>query len=392
VIEFDDVGVDFGGVTVLDDVELFVDGGEFLALVGPNGAGKTTLLRTCNGLLSPDRGDVYVGGRPVAECSAREIGQLVATVPQETTVAFEFPVADIVEMGRTPHRSRFEPADDADRAAVDDALERTDTVRFAERSVEELSGGERQRVMVARALAQDAPILLLDEPTASLDINHQVRMLALARALADDGRTVVAAIHDLELAARFCDRMALLSDGALLAEGSPETVLTSGRLEAAFDVRTAIATNPVTGTPAVTPLSDEPPGDTHVHVLGAGERAARTIGRLVDTGVSVTAGVLPEGDVAAITARGLARDVVTAPAFEPIPDDRVAAVESHVASADATVVAGSLDGPNERFVQMSSPVFALEEVPDPPIGVHAVGERDLLDRVGSMMAEPTPPQ
>lgn len=392
MIEFDDVGVDFGGVTVLDDVELFVDGGEFLALVGPNGAGKTTLLRTCNGLLSPDRGDVYVGGRPVAECSAREIGQLVATVPQETTVAFEFPVADIVEMGRTPHRSRFEPADDADRAAVDDALERTDTVRFAERSVEELSGGERQRVMVARALAQDAPILLLDEPTASLDINHQVRMLALARALADDGRTVVAAIHDLELAARFCDRMALLSDGALLAEGSPETVLTSGRLEAAFDVRTAIATNPVTGTPAVTPLSDEPPGDTHVHVLGAGERAARTIGRLVDTGVSVTAGVLPEGDVAAITARGLARDVVTAPAFEPIPDDRVAAVESHVASADATVVAGSLDGPNERFVQMSSPVFALEEVPDPPIEVHAVGERDLLDRVGSMMAEPTPPQ
>ncbi|MDR9430345.1 MAG: heme ABC transporter ATP-binding protein [Natronomonas sp.] len=392
MIEFDDVGVDFGGVTVLDDVELFVDGGEFLALVGPNGAGKTTLLRTCNGLLSPDRGDVYVGGRPVAECSAREIGQLVATVPQETTVAFEFPVADIVEMGRTPHRSRFEPADDADRAAVDDALERTDTVRFAERSVEELSGGERQRVMVARALAQDAPILLLDEPTASLDINHQVRMLALARALADDGRTVVAAIHDLELAARFCDRMALLSDGALLAEGSPETVLTSGRLEAAFDVRTAIATNPVTGTPAVTPLSDEPPGDTHVHVLGAGERAARTIGRLVDTGVSVTAGVLPEGDVAAITARGLARDVVTAPAFEPIPDDRVAAVESHVASADATVVAGSLDGPNERFVQMSSPVFALEEVPDPPIEFHAVGERDLLDRVGSMMAEPTPPQ
>lgn len=392
MIEFDDVGVDFGGVTVLDDVELSVDGGEFLALVGPNGAGKTTLLRTCNGLLSPDRGDVYVRGRPVSDCSAREIGQLVATVPQETTVAFEFPVADIVEMGRTPHRSRFEPADDADRAAVDDALERTDTVRFAERSVDELSGGERQRVMVARALAQDAPVLLLDEPTASLDINHQVRTLALARALADDGRTVVAAIHDLELAARFCDRMALLSDGALLAEGSPETVLTSGRLEAAFDVRTAVATNPVTGTPAVTPLSDEPPGDTHVHVLGAGERAARTIGRLVDAGVSVTVGVLPEGDVAAITARGLARDVVTAPAFEPIADDRLAAVESHVASADAIVVAGSLDGPNERFVQTSSPVFALEDVSDSPIGVRVIAERDLLDRVGSMATEPTPPQ
>ncbi|MFO7926599.1 MAG: heme ABC transporter ATP-binding protein [Halobacteriota archaeon] len=392
MIEFDGVGVDFGDVTVLDDVDLPVGSGEFLALVGPNGAGKTTLLGTCNGLLLPDRGVVRVDDRNVADCSAREIGRLVATVSQETSVAFEFDVADIVAMGRTPHRSRFEPADDADRAAVEAALEQTDTARFADRSIEELSGGERQRVIVARALAQETPVLLLDEPTASLDINHQIRTLSLARTLANDGRTVVAAIHDLELAARFCDRIALLSDGTILAEGSPETVLTSERLESAFGVRTAVSTNPITGTHAVTPLSDEPPNGMCVHVLGSGESAARTIGRLVDAGISVTVGVLPEGDVAAVTARGLAREVVTAPAFEPISADRLATAESLVTAADATIVAGPIDGSNERLARTSEPLFVLEGVSNPPAEAHVIAEHDFHQRIELLSPDPTPPQ
>jgi iron complex transport system ATP-binding protein len=299
VLELDGVTVRYGDRTVLDDVSLRVRRGEFLALVGPNGAGKTTLLRTVNGLVTPDAGAVRVAGTDTGALSVRRLARRVATVPQETSVGFDFPVRDLVAMGRTAHRSRFSRTAESDRAAVRRALDRTDTAAFADRAVGSLSGGERQRVVLARALAQSAPLLLLDEPTASLDINHQVRVLGLVRDLvgaatrdpaggngADSGRgrtgageegsgetsadpehgrrTAVAAIHDLDLAARFCDRVALLADGQVQAVGPPHEVLDEDRLAAAYGVATAVRENAVTGTPTVTAL---------------GERAERRAGR-----------------------------------------------------------------------------------------------------------------
>jgi iron complex transport system ATP-binding protein len=376
VISLDDVGISFGTTTVLDGVSLEVPEGQFLALVGPNGAGKTTLLRTINGLLTPDGGRVTVDGDDVTNLSTKEVGRRVATVPQETSVAFEFDVEDVVAMGRTPHRSRFAPADTADHEAVEAALERTDTTRFADRSVDDLSGGERQRVLLARALAQETPVLLLDEPTANLDINHQVRTLSLARELADEGKTVVAAIHDLELAARFCDAMALLADGDIVAVGPPEAVLSAERLETAFGVRTAVATNPVTGTRSVTPLSDAPPGDRRVHVIGGGERTARVVGRLVDSGIDVTVGILPEGDAAVATARSVAGDVVTAPPFESVPEDRADAARDLVAAADVTVLAAPVDGSNATLARTADPLVALPGT-DPPDHARFIDEQDL---------------
>ena len=380
MITLEDVAVELGGVPVLEDVSLSVEAGQFLALVGPNGAGKTTLLRTCNGVLSPDAGTVRVDGRAVPSLSARELGRRVATVPQETALPFEFDVEDVVAMGRTPHRSRFRTADDDDREAVRAALERTRTADLADRPVTELSGGQRQRVVLARALAQATPALLLDEPTASLDVNHQVRTLSMARDLAEDGRAVVAAIHDLELAARFCDRVALLSEGRLLATGTPEEVLTAGRVESAFDVRAAASTNPATGTRTVTPLSNASPDGPRVHVVGSGERTARVVGRLAENGVEVTAGVLPAGDVAAATAETLAREVVTAPPFEAVPADRRRAAAELLAAADAAVVAGPLAGPNESLLEGFRPLFALEDTDHAP-GATPVPEADLLEAV-----------
>lgn len=242
---------------VLDSVSFTVPAGSFTALVGPNGAGKTTLLRTVNGTITPDSGTVTVAGRDVASLSSRELAKRVATVPQDGHIGFDFSVRDIVAMGRTPHRSRLHRQREADEAAIQSALERTRITELAERPVGSVSGGERQRVLLARALAQDAPLLVLDEPTASLDIHHQVRTLELIRELVSTGTTALAAIHDLDLAARFCDMIVVLSDGTVLDAGNPAAVLTEDVIKQAFGGESHIHENPITNTPSVTAIDPE---------------------------------------------------------------------------------------------------------------------------------------
>ena len=256
VLDATDLRVQLGGESVLGGVSLSVGRGEFVGLVGPNGAGKTTLLHTLNGTRSPDAGTVRVDGEPVGTQSSREVARQIATVPQETTLSFSFSVADVVEMGRTPYVSRFGTTTPADHEAVERAMAAAEVAEFADRSVQSLSGGERQRVLLARALAQETETLLLDEPTASLDINHQVRTLELVADAVADGRAVVAAIHDLDLAARYCDRLLLLADGGIRAAGEPASVLASDALQTAFGVPTELSEDPTTGTPRVTAVTD----------------------------------------------------------------------------------------------------------------------------------------
>ena len=345
-VDIDDVSVSLGGARVLESVSLTVEPGRFVGLVGPNGAGKTTLLRTINGRVDPDAGSVEIGGRPVASRSSRSIARQVATVPQRTELAFPFPVRAIVEMGRFPHRSRLGLADPgADR--IEWAMERTGIADLADRPVTETSGGERQRVLLARALAQDAPVLLLDEPTASLDVNHQVRTLDLVRELVDgEGRTAVAAIHDLELAARFCDELVLLAGGEVRAAGSPGSVLTEASVEAAFETAAAIGRNPVTGTATVTALPARTRGDRRgrVHVVGGGGRGAPTLHRLVAAGYEVTVGVLHDDDPDRVAASALDVEAVTVEPFTSVESGVEDAVEL-VARADVTVLADVDVGP-----------------------------------------------
>ncbi|MFC7071161.1 heme ABC transporter ATP-binding protein [Halobaculum lipolyticum] len=254
-----DLVVARGGERVLDGVSLTVDRGELVGLVGPNGAGKTTLVSAINGTLAPDAGTVELDGTDRTTLSQREIARLVATVPQESTTAFEFSVEAVVEMGRTAYVSRFGTTTAADRAAVERAMRRADVADFADRPVTTLSGGERQRVVFARALAAETPALLLDEPTASLDINHQIRTLDLVRDVVDDGKAALAAIHDLNLAARVCDRLVLLAGGTVRAAGTPREVLSADALDAAFGVATAVGDDPAVGSPMVTALRDDDP-------------------------------------------------------------------------------------------------------------------------------------
>ena len=255
VLAVDELSVDLGDSEILSTVSLTADAGELVGLVGPNGAGKTTLLRAIQGIVQPTQGSVTVDGQAVGDLSARARGRHIASVPQETGLSFSFPVEQAVAMGRNPHIGRFGTADETDHEKIQAALEKTALTGFVDRPVTELSGGERQRVLLARAFAQDAPLLLLDEPTANLDINHAINTLDLVRSVVDDGTAAVAAIHDLDLAARYCDRLVLLVDGGVLAAGPPESVLTREQLETAFGVETVISSDPATDSPRVTALS-----------------------------------------------------------------------------------------------------------------------------------------
>jgi iron complex transport system ATP-binding protein len=225
---------------VFSDVDVRLARGELVALVGPNGAGKSTLLHVLLGLLPPTSGTVSLDGHPISELSRRNIARKIAFLPQEVRSDFAFTVRELVGMGRLPHLGRFRPEGPADVAAIEQALSRTATAAYAERLVSELSGGERQRVVLARAIAQSTDLLLLDEPTASLDVEHQLEVIGLIRTLVQAGKAAAVALHDLSLAARFADRIIVLSGGRIAAEGTPAEVITEELLARHFRIRARI--------------------------------------------------------------------------------------------------------------------------------------------------------
>ena len=231
---------------LLDHVTLVAGKGELIGLIGPNGAGKSTLLRTISGLARQRSGVVSLNGADLKTMSAAEVARKLAMVHQAIPTTYGFTAMEVVLMGRYPRMSRFQVEGAPDQAAAHQAMALTETDRFAERSMATLSGGERQRVMIARALAQEPSLLLLDEPTSNLDILHQMRALELVRDLVGTGMTAIAAIHDLQLAARYCHRLVLLHHGRTLAEGSPAEVLTEKNIAEAFGVRATVHNDPAT--------------------------------------------------------------------------------------------------------------------------------------------------
>ena len=250
------VGLNFayGQEQILHDLHVSFPKGDLAAIIGPNGAGKTTLLNCVNGLLRPSSGRIRLHGTDIGDLDARRRARTVAAVPQEFRIPFAYRVREIVAMGRSPHVDFWGSLTERDERTIDEALYETETAEFQSRRFNELSGGERQRVIVAMALAQQARILLLDEPTTHLDLAHQIEILNLvSRVNREQGVTVVACMHDIILAAAIFGRILVLHERHLVADGDPTTVLTAELMAEVFNVQADVVTDPITGRPRVAP-------------------------------------------------------------------------------------------------------------------------------------------
>ncbi|MFD1252278.1 putative siderophore transport system ATP-binding protein YusV [Devosia equisanguinis] len=258
----------YGDRKIVSALDLTVPPGKLTVIVGANACGKSTLLRGLARLLAPSRGAVYLDGKPIHQMPTRDVATVLGVLPQSPVAPDAIVVADLVGRGRYPHQGWFRRWTPEDDAAVAEALAATDTAELADRPVDELSGGQRQRVWIAMALAQQTDLLLLDEPTTFLDINHQVEVLDLLTDLVRNrGRTVVVVLHDLNLACRYADHIVAMKSGTIVAEGRPADVMTEAVVANVFGMASRIVLDPISDTPLILPI-----GRHHVEMAVTGER------------------------------------------------------------------------------------------------------------------------
>jgi len=360
---------------VVRDVSMSIGPGEIVGLLGPNGSGKTTLVRVVSRALPPTSGSVRIVGRDPYAISGRETARLLAVVPQDVLPAFSFTALEVVLMGRTPYRSALGGGSPEDWARTRAAMAAASVQHLADRPFEELSGGERQRVVLAQALAQDAPVLVLDEPTSHLDIRHVVDLLAIVRGLAErQGTGVLAVLHDLNVASVACDRLVVLHRGEIVGEGEPGAVITHGLLRAVYGVEADVVTDHATGRPAIRlglPRALRVPLGRRAHVVGGAGRAAPLLRRLAELGYDVSVGVLHASDTDEVVAERLNLARVSVPAFSTIDRESAAACRRLMASADLLVVCDAPFGPGNlenlrlalEAARAGVPTVLLERVP-----------------------------
>ena len=362
---------------VVWDASLQVAPGQVVALLGPNGAGKSTLLRALARTLQPLEGRRTLDGKPYESYSPTEFARLVAYAPQETPSEMGFTVAELVMMGRYPHQKGFWSVSRADWDAVFRAMAQTEMTHLAERTISQLSGGERQRVNLARALAQEARYLLLDEPTAHLDLHHQTQLMHRLRQYAHtQGVGALVVLHDLNLASQYADWIVLMSQGRIVAQGSPEEALQPALLEQVYQTPVLRQTNPLTGRPLLFALSPDgapvaSPDAPHAFVVAGGGAGAAVYYALLAAGWRVSTGVLNLLDTDEEVARALRLTHITEQPFSPVSDTAYHQARRVVETADAVVIAETPFGHgNLRNLELALwaqaqglPVYALTTRP-----------------------------
>lgn len=254
-LEINNLSFGYNGDLVLKDISFKVRDSQFISIIGPNGSGKSTLLKILNNLYKPKTGNILIHGKDIVNYKGKNLAKKVALVPQDTNIEYDFSVEDIVLMGRHPYIGRFEKEKEVDYEIVNEALRLTNTAHLRDRNINKISGGERQRVIIAKALAQKPDIILLDEPTSHLDINHQMEILTLLKNLnKEKGATIILAIHDINLANRYSDNIILLNKGTILGMGVPSEVVNSHNIEKAYNLKVVVEKNQITDSIHITPL------------------------------------------------------------------------------------------------------------------------------------------
>lgn len=258
ILEVNNLCCGYDSKAVIKDISFSVSEGDFLGIIGPNGAGKTTLFRAVSNILPHWEGNILYKGKDVSKITPRDFAREVAVIPQILEIPFAFSVEEFVLMGRFPHVERFKALKEKDYKILEEVLKLTDTFAFCKRKMSELSGGERQRIILAQGFAQQPQLLLLDEPTAHLDIGHQVQVLDLLKKLnKEKNLTVIIVLHDLNLASDYCDRLILLKEGAVFKEGSPRHVLTYQNIEEVYKTVVVVKENDISSKPYILLVSEE---------------------------------------------------------------------------------------------------------------------------------------
>jgi len=356
------------GLEILKGINLTVNKGEFVGLIGPNGAGKTTLLKCINGINKAE-GTILIDGTPLNQLKEKEIARNVALMHQDTSISFPFPALDVVLMGRYPHLKRMQRESANDYKIARKHMEYTDTLKFEKKPVTQISGGERQRVIFARVLTQETEIILLDEPAASLDISHQEQIFKYCCELIDAGKTVIAAVHDLKIAARYCSKLVLIQGGKIIAQGIPEEVLTSQNMSKAYGVNAIVYRDKVTGQLDFYLYNgrDDIRG-TSVHVLGGGGSASGVIRELFEKGYKISTGVLAHGDSDLMCAEIFGIDYIACEPFSKISDEAFALNVDKIKDAQITILCnmpfGKQNIRNLEAAQYANRLIIIED--DPP--------------------------
>jgi iron complex transport system ATP-binding protein len=365
----------YGSVKVLEDVSLSVHEGDFVGVLGPNGSGKTTLIKSISRTLKPYVGTILLNEADIYSLRSVEVAKQLAVVPQDSSIGFSFAALDVVLMGRNPHMARFQMESSKDLAIAKKAMVLTNTWQFAERPINELSGGERQRVIIARAIAQEPKILLLDEPLTHLDIINQLEIMDLVKELCEKEKLIILAVfHDLNLAARYCTSAIMLKKGKIFSAGTLSEVLTSDNIKGVFNVNAIVKKHLVTNSIFVIPLSPQKTPQSKkcaVHLICGAGTGTTLMKILLDEGYSVTAGVLNILDTDFETAEFLKIPVTTEAPFSPITQKTHKENLTMIEKASTVVLTSvpfgfgnirNLEAAKEAL-ERGVPTFIIDEVP-----------------------------
>lgn len=340
VLVAENVSVTIGKQKILHELNLKAEKGEFIGIIGPNGAGKSTLLKALRGINKNTLGSVKIFDKEIVQFSDKEIARQIAYMQQEVKLGFGFSALEIVLAGRYPYLSWWQNERKADYEIARKYMKFTGVEHLEEKKVNQLSGGERQRVLLAKVLAQETPLLYLDEPTASLDLAYQEEIFRYCQRLCHEGKTVLIIVHDIRLAAKFCSRLVLLANGTIVDNGKPEKVITAENLKKAFDLHAAVYTNQVTGELDIYTFSQPEcvMQNKKVHIIGGNGTSGAIIRRLYEQEYQISIGILEQGDIDTAIAKAFQVESITTQNFNQMSERIKLENKQKIETADFVVL------------------------------------------------------